>query len=132
MAEPTGTADTAKISPQLRQRLDNLGAGDTITAIVMIRTPHHDQGPEKRRERRTEKRLPRLARQALAADVIEAARAALGEIDDILAHHDGERLGEPNALAAIPVETTRAGILALAESRHVTAIVEEQPAQLLR
>jgi len=128
MAEPTGNADTAKISPQLHQRLDNLSAGDTITAIVMIRTPHHDQGPEKR----PEKRLPRLARQALAADVIEAARAALGEIDEILAHHDGERLGEPNALAAIPVETTRAGILALAESRHVTAIVEEQPAQLLR
>jgi hypothetical protein len=55
------------------------------------------------------------------------------DIDSILKRHDGRRLARrPNALGSMPVETTAAGIKALASSRWVQAILEDQPIKLTR
>ena len=63
----------------------------------------------------------------------KSAERALTDIDAILKRHDGRRLARrPNALGSVPVETTAAGIKALASSRWVQAILEDQPISLTR
>jgi hypothetical protein len=65
--------------------------------------------------------------------VKESAKAALNEIDTILAAHHGRRLeDEPNALGYVAVEATPAGIRALTESNHVRAIIEDQAVRSVR
>ena len=46
--------------------------------------------------------------------------------------HPAETPERANALGSLPVETTSSGILALAESGHVKAILEDQEFSLLR
>ena len=51
----------------------------------------------------------------------------LPDIDRILKRHQGKRLkSEIDALSAVPVITTPAGIDALTASEHVKAIFEDQ------
>jgi hypothetical protein len=51
----------------------------------------------------------------------------LPDIDRILKRHRGKRLkSEIDALSAVPVITTAAGIDALTTSAHVKAILEDQ------
>ena len=60
-------------------------------------------------------RPSRAERQDAAERVSQEAEAALPEIDQILERFDGHRLAEhPNAVGAIPVETTVRGVIALA------------------
>ena len=55
----------------------------------------------------------------------------MDDIDEILKKHDGRRLARrPDALGSLPVETTAAGIRALARSRWVQAVFEDQPIHL--
>lgn len=63
----------------------------------------------------------------------QSSAAALDEVDAILASYNGRRLAdEPNALGYTAVETTPVGLLALAQSSHVRAILEDQPARSIR
>jgi hypothetical protein len=56
----------------------------------------------------------------------------LPDLDHILERFDGKRLGTSlDALGCIPVETTAEGIYALAASKHVKAILEDQPISLI-
>ena len=69
----------------------------------------------------------RAERQELAQAVRALTESALPEIDLILAPTAGKRLSDrPNALGAIPVETTPEGIHALAASSRVKTILEDQ------
>jgi hypothetical protein len=62
----------------------------------------------------------------------KSAEAALPDIDGILKRFNGKRLAtSPDALGCIPVETTAAGITALAASERVKAILEDQPISLI-
>jgi hypothetical protein len=82
---------------------------------------------------RSGKRQSRSEREAAVKAARKSAERALPDIDSILKRHDGRRLARrPNALGSMPVETTAAGIKALASSRWVKAIVEDQPIHLSR
>jgi hypothetical protein len=101
----------SKISAALEERLSRLGATDTLRAIVLLALPEADRT---------------LGRAERVRETKDAAAVAVREIDDILAQAAGRRTGEPNALGSIAVETTVAGIRALARSEQVRAILEDQ------
>jgi hypothetical protein len=106
-----------KISREFSLRLDRLRPRDKVRAIVMLRAEGNGVA----------NRLSRAERQAKAEMIIRSAEAALPEIDQILKRFDGHRLAErPNAVGAIPVETTADGVIALAEADCVKTILEDQ------
>ncbi len=114
-----------KISPLFAARLSALAAGEKIHAVLLLKIALEGR-------RRGVRRAPG-ERRSLVSAVRSAADNALGAVDEILRRHGGERLAErANALGSLPVETTSSGILALAESGHVKAILEDQEISLLR
>lgn len=114
-----------KISSEFSSRLARLGPGDKVHAFVLLRTGGTSN--------RSSKRQSRDERKAAVEASRKSAERALTDIDTILQRHDGRRLARrPNALGSMPVETTAAGIKALASSRWVQAILEDQPINLTR
>ena len=114
-----------KISSEFSSRLARLGPGDKVRAFVLLRTGGTSN--------RSSKRQSRAERKAAVEASRKSAERALTDIDTILKRHDGRRLARrPNALGSMPVETTAAGIKALASSRWVQAILEDQPINLTR
>jgi len=109
----------SKISREFSRRLDRLQPRDKVRAIVMLRAEGNGGGGGARPSR--------AERQDAAEKVSQAAEAALPEIDQILERFDGHRLAEhPNAVGAIPVETTVRGVIALAGADCVKTILEDQ------
>ena len=115
---------TDKISEEFRARLDRLDSGQKISAIVLLRTAST--------EGRSKRRLSRVERKAAIAAIRKSAEGALVEIDEILGRHGGERLSDVNALGSILIETIAAGIITLAASENVSAILEDQTISFLR
>ncbi len=112
-----------KISPEFTARLNRLGPHQKVRAIVML----HFKDAGKARARRQS----RVKRQATFNAIRESAEATLPEIDEILERFDGRRLvASVDALGSIPIETTTSGITALAASKHVKTILEDQPISL--
>jgi hypothetical protein len=112
----------SKISREFSRRLDRLQPRDKVRAIVMLRAEDNGGGGAGGR------RPTRAERQDTAQNISQAAEAALPEIDMILEKFDGHRLAEhPNAVGAIPVETTVGGVIALADADCVKTILEDQP-----
>ena len=108
-----------KISPEFSLRLGRLQPRDKVRAIVMLRA----EGNGVARARRPS----RAERQAAAKMISRSAEAVLPEIDRILERFEGHRLAEhPNAVGAIPVETTADGVIALAGADCVKTILEDQ------
>jgi hypothetical protein len=109
----------SKISREFSRRLDRLHPRDKVRAIVMLRADGNGRGAAARPSR--------AERQDAAERVCQEAEAALPEIDQILERFDGHRLAEhPNAIGAIPVETTVRGVIALAGADCVKTILEDQ------
>jgi hypothetical protein len=118
-----GKAHSGKISSEFMARLDRLKPAQKIRAVVMLHTPEADSSGG-RRQNADERR------EAVAA-VRKSAEAALPEIDEILKRSGGRRLtGEVDALGTISVEATSAAVSALADSDHVSVILEDQPVTL--
>ena len=114
-----------KISAEFSARLARLKPADKIRAIVMLEV---ERGGKARA-----RRISPAQRQAAIDAIGESAKEALVEVDDILLRFEGKRLAlTANALGYLPIETTRAGIEALAESEQVKAVLEDQPISLLR
>ena len=114
-----------KISAQFSARLARLKPGDKVHAFVLLRAG----GPGSRSGRRQ----TRAEREAAVKAFGKSSGQALDDLDKILKEHDGRRLARrPNALGSLPVETTAAGIRALARSRWVQAVFEDQPIHLYR
>ena len=114
----------SKISREFCRRLDRLQPRDRVRAIVMLRADGDGGGGAGGR------RPSSADRQATAEKISQAAEAALPEIDQILEKYDGRRMAEhPNAIGAIPVETTVGGVIALAGSDCVKTILEDQNIQ---
>jgi hypothetical protein len=110
--------DTAKISEPFGARLRRRSADKKVRAILILKTPAGVQGQ---------------TRQQKVQAIRESATPAIADIDDILNRNGGRRLAKrPNALGHLPVETTVAGLRALAASDHVRAIIEDQPVSLVR
>ena len=113
-----------KLSPEFRARLDRLGSKQKVRAIVVLEAIDAS-GSSGRRQSRAE-------RKAALEAVRKSAGAALAQIDDTLEPFHGSRLSwNPNVLGSILVEANAAGIMALAESKYVKAILEDQPISLL-
>ncbi len=123
MQDNDNTAQHSKISREFAARLDRFGPQQKVRAIVLLRTK--DAGTV------APQRPSRVNRQTTIEAVRQSAEQALGEIDGILERFDGKRLANVNALGSIPIETTVSGIVALASSEHVKAILEDQPISLL-
>ena len=109
-----------KISPAFTARLAHLTPQQTVRAVVLLRSPVS-----------ADPTAPRAVRAAKRQALIEALRHAaapeLLELDQTLERYYGKRLAASvNALGAVPVETTAAGIHALAASPYVKAILEDQ------
>ncbi len=108
-----------KISREFSRRLDRLQPRDKIRAIVLLRAEGNGAARANRPSRDE--------RRARAELFSRSAEAALPEIDHILERFDGHRLAEhPDAVGAIPVETTADGVIALADSDCVKTILEDQ------
>jgi hypothetical protein len=118
-----GQAKETKISNEFAARLRHFGPKEKVYAIVLLRTPGV-KGACGKRQGRTE-------RQETVDAVRGSAERALDDIDGILDRFQGRRLADsPDALGSIPVETTPAGIEALASSNWVKAILEDQSIHL--
>jgi hypothetical protein len=116
----------SKISREFSRRLDRLQPRDRVRAIVMLRADGNGGGGAGGR------RPSSADRRDTAEKVCQAAEAALPEIDQILEKYDGRRMAEhPNAVGAIPVETTVGGVIALADADCVKTILEDQNIQPL-
>jgi hypothetical protein len=114
-----------KISSQFSARLARLGPEDKVRAFVLLRAG----GPGSRSGRRQ----TRAEREEAVKAFRKSAGQALDDLDKILKKHDGRRMARrPDALGSLPVETTAAGIRALARSRWVQAVFEDQPIQFYR
>ncbi|MCH8965361.1 MAG: hypothetical protein IIB58_10400 [Planctomycetes bacterium] len=120
MAQPgNDTPSKPKISDEFLSRLNQLGPKAKVRAIVMLKGAK----PKGRSKRRM---TPEQRREAIAA-VQSTCTTGLGEIDEILRRFDGKRLGGAiDALGCISVETTAAGIEALAGAQSVKAVLEDQ------
>jgi hypothetical protein len=125
MAHHNVNSSNDKISEPFRSRLSKLGREERIRAIVLLRTPQRGERSG-RRQSREERKAAIFANQSATA-------AAFEEIEAILEPFGGKRLTDkPNALGYIPIETTRDGLIAVAESDAVRAILEDQPISLLK
>ena len=113
-----------KLSPEFAARLARLSAKQRIRAIVMLRTPETGRTGGQRQSRHE--------RRAQIEAIAQSNEKLLPEIDSLLARHEGKRLSaKADLMACIPVETTPAGINALAESEYVQSIFEDQAISLL-
>lgn len=109
-----------KIGPGFAARLLGVRPGQQIRATVVLRL--HEAGEVAAR------RQSRAERHAAINALRKEMAPALAELDRILERHHGKRLtSELDALGSVPVETTLAGITALAASECVKAILEDQP-----
>ena len=110
----------AKLSPAFTARLARLTPQQTVRAMVLLRC---DVGGDPIAPRA----VRAAGRQVLIEALRHAAAPALLELDQTLERYHGKRLAASvNALGAVPVETTAAGIHALAAASYVTAILEDQ------
>jgi hypothetical protein len=119
MSEELRPPQEAKISRTFGARLARLAPEEQIRAIVMVHTGKADAAiPTRGASRRREMHV-RATRQL--------AEAAFPEIDRVLGQFGGKRLsGNADALGAVAVETTAAGILGLTSLGLVKAVLEDQ------
>lgn len=119
MAPEDGKHQQTKISPEFAARLDRLDPFQKVRVIVLL-CLDNALGTSTKRQSPAE-------RQAIIDAVREAAQAKLLEIDRVLEQFGGKRLAPTvDALGSLPIETTVAGINALAASEQVKAILEDQ------
>lgn len=109
----------SKVSREFAARLARLAPDARVQAILLLNLPSTDTSGERR--------PTRAERAAGLATRAEAATQVVAEIDELLALYPGARLAEqPDLLGTLPVTTTADGIAALATSKWVTAIIENQ------
>lgn len=113
----------SKVSREFAARLEHAKPKQKVRAIVLLQGQRTGSAATQPRSR--------IVRQDAISIIRQSSEQAIGEIDRILIHFGGKRLAEVNTLGSIPVETTPAGISALADSQHVRAILEDQPISLL-
>lgn len=111
----------SKISVELSSRISNYGPNEMVQAIVILCT-------EKSKEDLTSRELP-TNRNAIIESIQKSILNVLPDLDNILKENNGKRLSEgPDPIGCVSVETTVAGITALANSDIIKAILEDRPA----
>jgi len=113
----------AKISGEFASRLRQLEPGQQVRVVLFLEVPTFPAQASRQDE---------TTRQAAVKTLKRSGQRALNDIDRILEHHGGTRLNpSPNSLGALSVETTAAGISALASSKWIRSILEDQPISLV-
>ena len=119
MKQPARDSRPVGISEAFASRLSRLKPRQMMRAIVLVEVPPA--------ERDRTRRMTRGERQRATDTLREAAQSALVEVDEILEQFHGKRLEETaSALGTILVESTAAGIQALAQSPKIKAVMEDQ------
>jgi hypothetical protein len=125
MAIHLASPPAEKISSQFETRLRELGPDEKVRAVVFLNL----ELPS----RRTSARTKLAQRRKFIGRIRESSKEALGELDEILGGKRGRILqSEPDALGSIPIEATADGLRAVARSKNVRAILEDQAIGLLR
>ena len=124
--EVNKTSDSTKISVAFQERLAHVPPEQKVHAIVVLdRSQSNTKETQSSRQNRQE-------RQRTIDKMRELSEKSLDEIDRILTEHKGKRLSDRvNVLGTIPIETSRSGIYALAESPIVKSILEDQKISLV-
>lgn len=113
-----------KISREFAAQLENRKADEIVRAVVVLGAAEPAKG--------NGRRMTRQERARLIEDARCAVEAATEEIAKILETFRGRRLESGlDALGSLALETTPAGIKALAELSAVKAILEDQPVSLI-
>jgi DNA-binding Lrp family transcriptional regulator len=108
-----------KISSEFSAKLNNFGTNEKVRAIVLLYSENIKKS--------NGKRLSNDERQSIMESMRISSEQALSDIDKILKNFAGQRLSENiSVLGSLPVETTPEGIKALAESKWVKSILEDQ------
>ena len=119
MRYQSGKPNRQKISPNFASRLKSFEPERKVRVVLVIKTRSGLQTNPKRQDS--------VTRKATVSSNQKFTQPVLKDIDIILERFGGERLTkQANALGSILVETTPAGVLALAESNKVKAIREDQ------
>ena len=107
-----------KISAEFARHLESLGPREKIRAIVMVGPQQHNKNIDRRTT---------SGRTTIIHAIRCSAEKVLPRIDTVLKRHQGRRLSESvDSLGSIAVETTAAGINALADLEPITVILEDQ------
>jgi len=123
MAQTQEPNPGSKLGPGFQAKLREAAPDERIYAVVLLET---SEGEGRRAKRRS-----REQREAAVARTKRSAGCALREIDRVLKRHNGRRLAdEANALGAVPIEATPAGLHAIAACDEVKAVLEDQPVTL--
>lgn len=110
----------ATLSTSFARRLEALPPSQRVRVIVLLDV---SQAVKTDRGRRTS-----ADRSRAVESVRMQASEGLREVDQILKRCGGKRTAEqPDALGSLPVETTPAGVKALAALPVVNAVLEDQP-----
>jgi hypothetical protein len=125
MTRRSSKSPKPKISPQFARRLAELAPDAIARAVVLL-----DIGPAPAVE---QGRPSKAARRAIAESIQKATEPALAEVDRLLECSGGRRVRQgPDLFGSVPVEAPARTLLALAESEHVRALLEDQPLSMLR
>lgn len=109
-----------KISGEFAARLEQLKPDQTVRAVLLL-------SPGDAVRSFTARRQTRSQREEAVRAVRDKAGATLKDIDAILESIGGRRIStQADALGSILVETTPAGISALADAKQVKTILEDQ------
>jgi hypothetical protein len=104
-----------RIGPELDRRLRASGPDDRLRVVLLVAAPAG--AVARRRHRRAD----------TGARIQAAARDLLPAVDSLLTAHGGERLSaEATVLGTLAVETTPAGVQALARLPAVEAVLGDQ------
>ena len=108
-----------KVSPQFAARLARLKPKDRVRLVVLLATTAATSKLDRSRSRDQ--------RDTTIAATRQSAEHALREVDRILERYHGERLAaHPDVLGTVAVEAPVEAIDALAASKEVKAILEDQ------
>lgn len=106
-----------KISPEFRDRLDELGEDDSLCVLLTLAPPEVSAAGASKR----------LHRKKLVAEVDVYTTNTLDELRSVVEESGGEILGVSRPLSVVTLQAGRALIDKLAESDSVAAIIENQP-----
>lgn len=114
----TKTVTPGSISPEFAARLRNLPPREKVQVILILDVG--DLGNDGKRQTPIE-------RKEAIMRMRESSEPAVRKIDEILKRYGGRRLtDEVSSLGWLAVDTTTEGILALADSNYVKAVLEDQ------
>jgi hypothetical protein len=111
--------DRNKLNPEFAARLTQLEPHQKVRVVVLLQSRGDENLGGKRQSR--------LERQATIQSLRESATQSLANINEVVQYFDGKLLVDyPNALGAISIEITAAGIDALTKSNDVKAVMEDR------